>query len=186
MGNVTIQKRGNYYQYKIEVAKVDGKRKFINKSGFKTKEEAIKAGNLAYAEYLNTGLNFKETTISFSDYLDYWYENYCETILKYNTRRTYKTIMDKYLKPELGKYRLSALSSVKLNSFIVELCNKYNYKKSYFNNILKVLKTSFRLATDVFGFIRYNPAMTLKLPKIEDEAEFEKHLYNQDEINTIL
>lgn len=55
MGNVTIQKRGNYYQYKIEVAKVDGKRKFINKSGFETKEEAIKAGNLAYAEYLNTG-----------------------------------------------------------------------------------------------------------------------------------
>ena len=63
---------------------------------------------------------------------------------------------------------------------------KYNYKKSYFNNILKVLKTSFRLATDVFGFIRYNPAITLKLPKIEDEVEFEKHLYNQDEINTIL
>ena len=42
------------------------------------------------------------------------------------------------------------------------------------------------MATDVFGFIRYNPAMTLKLPKIEDEVEFEKHLYNQDEINTIL
>ena len=186
MGNVTIQKRGNYYQYKFEVAKVDGKRKFVNKSGFETKEEAIKAGNLAFAEYLNTGLSFKETTISFSDYLDYWYENYCETTLKYNTRRTYKTIMDKYLKAELGKYRLSALTSVKLNSFIVELCNKYNYKKSYFNNILKVLKTSFRLATDVFGFIRYNPAITLKLPKIEDDIEFEKHLYNQDEINTIL
>ena len=186
MCNVTIQKRGNYYQYKIEVAKVDGKRKFINKSGFETKEEAEKAGNQANAAYQNTGLNFKETTISFSDYLDYWYENYCETTLKYNTRRTYKTIMDKYLKPELGKYRLSALSSVKLNSFLVELCNKYNYKKSYFNNILKVLKTSFRLATDVFGFIRYNPAMTLKLPKIEDEVDFEKHLYNQDDINTIL
>ena len=30
MGNVTIQKRGKYYQYKFEVAKVDGKRKFIN------------------------------------------------------------------------------------------------------------------------------------------------------------
>ena len=186
MGNVTIQKRGKYYQYKFEVAKVDGKRKFVNKSGFDTKDEAIKAGNLAYAEYLNTGLSFKETTISFSDYLDYWYENYCKVGLKYNTRRTYKTIMDKYLKAELGKYRLSALTSVKLNSFIVELCNKYNYKKSYFNNILKVLKSSFRLATDVFGLIRYNPAVTLRLPKIEDEVEFEKYLYNQDEINTIL
>ena len=186
MGNVTIQKRGKYYQYKFEVAKVDGKRKFINKSGFDTKDEAIKAGNIAYTEYLNTGLVFKEKEISFSDYLDYWYENYCEVNLKYNTRRTYKTIMEKYLKPELGKYRLSSLTSVKLNSFIVELCNKYNFKKAYYNNILKVVKNCFRIATDVYGFIRYNPALTLKLPKIEDNNDFKKHLYNKNEVNMIL
>ena len=186
MGNVTIQKRGKYYQYKFEVAKVDGKRKFINKSGFDTKEEAIKAGNIAFTEYLNMGLVFKEKEISFSDYLDYWYENYCEVNLKYNTRRTYKTIMEKYLKPEIGKYRLSSLTSVKLNSFIAELCNKYNFKKAYYNNILKVLKNCFRIATDVYGFIRYNPALTLKLPKIEDSNDFQKHLYNKNEINMIL
>ena len=39
MSNVTIQKRGKYYQYKFEVLKVDNKRKFINKSGFETKDE---------------------------------------------------------------------------------------------------------------------------------------------------
>lgn len=186
MGNVTIQKRGKYYQYKFEVAKVDGKRKFINKSGFDTKDEAIRAGNIAYTEYLNTGLVFKEKEISFNDYLDYWYENYCEVNLKYNTRITYKTIMEKYLKPELGKYRLSSLSSIKLNSFIVELCNKYDFKKAYYNNILKVLKNCFRIATDIYGFIRYNPALTLKLPKIEDNNDFKKHLYNKNEINMIL
>ena len=42
MSNVTIQKRGRFYQYKFEIAKVDGKRKFISKSGFKTKTEAEK------------------------------------------------------------------------------------------------------------------------------------------------
>ena len=135
---------------------------------------------------MNTGLVFKEKEISFSDYLDYWYENYCELNLKYNTRRTYKTIMDKYLKKELGKYRLNAITSVKLNSFIVDLCNRYNYKKSYYSNILKVLKNCFRVATDVYGFIKYNPTITLKLPKIEDNNAFEKHLYNKQEINRIL
>ena len=35
MSNVTIQKRGKYYQYKFEIARVDGKRKFLSKSGFK-------------------------------------------------------------------------------------------------------------------------------------------------------
>lgn len=33
MGNVIIQKRGKYYQYKFEVAKVDGKgRKYLEMS----------------------------------------------------------------------------------------------------------------------------------------------------------
>ena len=112
-------------------------KKFINKSGFDTKDEAIKAGNIAYTEYLNTGLGFKEKENSSNDYLDYWYENYCEINLKYNTRRTYKIIMDKYLKPDLGKYRLSSLISVKINSFIVELCNRYNFKKAYYKLFLQ-------------------------------------------------
>lgn len=34
MANVTIQKRGKYYQYKFEIAKVDGKRKFLSKISY--------------------------------------------------------------------------------------------------------------------------------------------------------
>ena len=47
MGQVNIKKRGNVYQYQFEIARVNGKRKYINKSGFKTKNEAIEAGNKA-------------------------------------------------------------------------------------------------------------------------------------------
>ena len=34
MANVRVMKRGKVYQYQFEIAKVDGKRKYINKSGF--------------------------------------------------------------------------------------------------------------------------------------------------------
>lgn len=73
-----------------------------------------------------------------------------------------------------------------LHNFITELCSKYSFSRSYFKNILKVMKGTFRDATDVYGFIRYNPSLTLKLPKIEDNKEFKKHLYTQDEIDKIL
>ena len=49
---------------------------------------------ILHIQNLNTGLVFIEKENSFSDYLDYWYENYCEVNLKYNTRRTHKTIME--------------------------------------------------------------------------------------------
>lgn len=41
---ISIQKRGKVYQYRFEVARVNGKRKYLSKSGFKTKSQAFTAG----------------------------------------------------------------------------------------------------------------------------------------------
>lgn len=55
---VNIRKRGKVYQYQFEIAKVDGKRKYISKSGFKTKNEALMAGMKVWWIYkwMNTKL----------------------------------------------------------------------------------------------------------------------------------
>lgn len=57
MSNVNIRKRGNKWQYQFEAATVNGKRKQISKSGFRTKKEALEAGTKALAEYNNCGLS---------------------------------------------------------------------------------------------------------------------------------
>lgn len=186
MASVNIKKRGKVYQYQFEIASVKGKRKWITKSGFKTKAEAQEEGNKAYTEYLNAGVPFKECTISYTDYLDYWLNNYCKTNLKYNTIQAYQNIIKNHISPKLGKYRLSTLTSVKLNSFITELCEEKNFAPAYFKNILKVLKGSFRDACDLYGFIKYNPARDLRLPRFDIIREDVKHLYSQEEIDTIL
>lgn len=186
MSSIRIRKRGKSYEYCFDIGKVNNKRKRITKSGFKTKAEAQEAGTVAYEEYIITGVVVKDCQMSYHDYLDFWYENYCKVNLKYTTQEAYKNIIEKYLKPSLGLYRLSAITSVTLHNFLTELCNKYSFSRSYFKNILKVMKGTFREATDVYGFIRYNPSLTLRLPKIEDNNDFEKHLYTQDEIDKIL
>lgn len=186
MGSINIRKRGNVYQYSFEIAKIGGKRKQMTKSGFKTKFEAQQEGTKAYNEYLNTGNTFKENQVSYSDYLDYWIEHYCKSNLKYNTIQTYVTIINKYLKPNIGSYRLTSITSVRLNTFISELCMKHDYSRVYFANILKVLKGSFRDACDVYGLIKYNPALTIRLPKMNKSIEDVKHVYSQEEIEKIL
>lgn len=186
MGSINIRKRGNVYQYSFEIAKIGGKRKQMTKSGFKTKFEAQQQGTKAYNEYLNTGNTFKENQVSYSDYLDYWIEHYCKSNLKYNTIQTYVTIINKYLKPNIGSYRLTSITSVRLNTFISELCMKHDYSRVYFANILKVLKGSFRDACDVYGLIKYNPALTIRLPKMNKSIEDVKHVYSQEEIEKIL
>lgn len=186
MASILVKKRGKVYQYQFEIAPQDGKRKWATKSGFKTKTEALEEGNKALTEYLNAGVPFKETNISYGDYLDYWLDNYCRINLKYSTIQAYSIIIKKHIKPKLGKYRLSSLTSVKLNSFIIETCEENNFSKSYFKNILKVLKGTFRDACDLYGLIKYNPSLTLRLPRLDIEKKDVKHLYTQDEIDLIL
>lgn len=107
---ISIQKRGKVYQYRFEAAKVNGKRKWISKSGFKTKNAAFTAGQRAYEEYQNGGCK-TEAYMSYGDYLDYWLDNYCKVNLKYRTIEEYSVIVNKYLKIYLGHYRLNVITS---------------------------------------------------------------------------
>ena len=97
MSKINIRKRGNYYEYRVEIAPVDGKRQWLSKSGYRTKPEAQEAGVQAYNEYLNAGIPFKSCDLSYSDYLDYWLENYCKNNLRYNTIQTYTLLINKYI-----------------------------------------------------------------------------------------
>ena len=81
---------------------------------------------------------------------------------------------------------MSTITSVTLNNFIIKMCNKYSFSRAYFSNMLKVVKGSFREACNVYGFLKYNPSLTLRLPKMDKVEEDVKHLYTQEEIDKIL
>ena len=118
MSKLNTRKRGKTWQYQFEAAKVEGKRKQITKSGFKTQKEALEAGTIALAEYNNSGLHFEPSEISVSDYFDYWYENYVCLELKINTQKSYKNYIENHIKPSLGIYKLKALTPAQLQNFI--------------------------------------------------------------------
>ena len=53
---MTIRKRNDSWEYRFDIARVNGKRKQISKSGFKTKKECEKEALKALAYYQNGGL----------------------------------------------------------------------------------------------------------------------------------
>ena len=183
---VSVRKRGNVYQYQFDIAPVDGKRKRITKSGFKTKGEAEKAGIIAYNEYTQTGHNFTPSTISYSDYLDYWLKEHCEINLRYHTIRAYSNIIKNHIKPNIGFYRLSQITTSTLQEFINKIYVEKSFSKNFLKKILKVLKTSFAYATDVVGFVKENPALKVKLPKYDVPDPDPAHIFTKEEIDMIL
>ncbi|MBO6233163.1 MAG: tyrosine-type recombinase/integrase [Clostridia bacterium] len=183
---VNVRKRGNVYEYRAEVAPVDGKRKWISKSGYGSKKEAKEAGIKAYNEYLQTGHSFTPSSMSYTDYLDYWMKEHCEINLKYHTIQAYKNIIKNHVKPRIGSYMLSQITTATLQEFVNNIYLEKGFSKSFLKNILKVLKTSFSYATDVVGFIKENPALKVRLPRYDIPESDPAHIFTKEEINMIL
>ena len=182
---VNVRKRGNVYEYNFDVAKIQGKRKQITKSGFKTKAEALKQGTIAYNEYLNTGRKFVSNEVNYSDFLDCWLDNHCKINLKYHTIEAYSNIVKTLLKPNLGFYKLSQITKPTLQDFLNKIYVEKAYSKNFLNNIRKVLKCSFNYAIDN-EYVKVNHAANLKLPKYDEPPKDVAHIFTTEEINTIL
>ena len=124
--------------------------------------------------------------MSYSDYLDYWLENYCHVNLKYHTIQAYSNIIKNHIRPRLGFYRLTQITTSTLQEFINNIYLEKGYSKNFLKNILKVLKTSFGYATDKVGFIKVNPAIKASLPKYDIPEKNPAHIFTNEEINMML
>lgn len=154
------------WEYRFEAAKVDGKRKHISKSGFRTKKEALEAGTKALAEYNTAGLHFEPTEISVSDYLDYYFDQYIKINLKYNTQLNKLSIFENHLKPHFGNYKLKALNASRIQEYANGLKLK-GLSKSSIEGILSSFSAALDYAVEPLHYIAMNPMQYVKLPKIE-------------------
>ena len=141
---------------------VGGKRKKIEKGSFRTKKEAETALAKAIAEYENSGQIFQPSTISVSDYLDFWYAQYCIPNMAENTLLGYRGIIDNHLKPHFGAYRLHALQAAAIQEFVNAL-KRNGYAKSTVGGILSVLSAAMTYAVEPLHYIKDNPCQYVKI-----------------------
>ena len=96
------RKRGKTWSYYFDAAAVGGKRKKMEKGGFRTKKEAEAALANALSEYNRAGMVFEPSHISVSDYLDEWMNQYVKINLSSNTLATYDVLIRTHILPALG------------------------------------------------------------------------------------
>lgn len=161
-----VRKRGTTWSYYFDMGKIEGKRKRKEKGGFRTKKDAEAALAAAINEYNNVGSVFESSEITVSDYLDQWFEMYCQTNLKYNTQVGYLRIIENHLKPKFGTYRLKAVSTAVLQEYANEL-KLHGYSKSHVTGILTTFQAALDYAVEPLHYIAYNPMKSVRYPKIE-------------------
>ena len=159
-----VRKKGNNWYYYFELAKVDGKRKKVERKGGSTKKEAQAALRKAIAEYENSGQIKDSNTISFADYLELWFSSYVMVNCIYNTQINYRACIDNHIKPILGMYKLTSITPEQLQKF---LNNKMinGFSKNSVSNFYGVLSGSLKYAVYPLKYINNNPMQFVKMPK---------------------
>lgn len=168
MAEVTIRKRHKkdgevMYEYRFEIASIDGKRQWKTKCGFKTMTEARREGRAALLAYEQAGQIVLKDRISVADFLSYWMENDCVIELKPTTIKNYRKTVEKILKPKIGSYRLKSLTREILQALIIDLFDQ-GYSYNSLTSIKGVLTKSMNFALDNH-YIATSPAVRLKIPK---------------------
>lgn len=155
------RKRGSKWEYLFEVARVNGKRKSISKSGFRTKAEAVKAGTQAMHEYMNSGSVFTPSEMSMTDFLEEWLEA-SRTQWKASTYQGYAKQVRSYIEPRLGGYYLKSISAKIIQQYLNDLFNE-GFSRNTLTNVKGRLTGSMDWAVRM-EYIKYNPAKSTRLP----------------------
>lgn len=158
-------KHGKTYEYRFEIASVDGNRKWSSKGGFLSEQEARKAGIQALKNYRLCGLPERTASMSYADFLDEWMENECKYNLKETTLLNYRKRIKNHIKPELGAYQIGRITREKLQKFLQKKHDD-GYSKNTLSTLRGILSKSMTYAAEN-GIIQASPAGNLKIPRCE-------------------
>lgn len=165
-----IRQKGKSWYYSFETAKINGKRHRIERYGGTTSKEANAALRQALKDYHDGGKKPIDSSMSYNDYLDYWYENFVQKKLKYNTQMNYLNVINKYLKPNLGIYYLKNLNPAMLDEYSQSLL-ELGLADHTMQIIVSVLKKSIRMAVYPYELIKNDPSSYVSYPKRPESVD---------------
>lgn len=188
MAGISARKRGKTWSYSFEAAKIDGRRKRIEKGGFRTKKEALEAGAKAKAEYDNAGKVFHPSEVSLADYLNYWLENHVKKNLSHRTYLDYESKARIHIKPSIGHYRLCSIEADVIQNWIDDIKLK-GYSISMVKNILACLSGALNYAVMPLRYIKSNPCNYVKLSRLKEDPrlkEKREYICSKEDWNRII
>ena len=180
----SVKKRGNVYQYVVDVGRdpFTGKRKQKTKGSFKRKKDAQAALNKVLNEIDVQGYIEPSKEI-FSSFIESWFTSHYEKRIKETTAANIQSLINKHLIREnpFADKPLSKITTEDIDAFY-NLKIDEEYSSSYIRKMHQILNQAFNQAVK-WKRIKYNPVIDADPPAVTKE---EMKIWSYDEINTFL
>lgn len=140
-GSIRKRKK-NAWSYRIDLGFVDGKRKQVEKGGFKTEREAVKAMQDALYHLNNTGDYVENKKISFHTVYEEFIEREGKATRAYATLKKYDSLYRNHIKEPFGPLYVYKISDTMIIDFLNLKRQKYSeeYVKGFYKFFNVVLR----------------------------------------------
>lgn len=115
MSIIRTRKRGNTYSYSFEAGKtLLGRRKVVEKGGFKTEKEAMTAGMDAYISWQHGDIGITSERITLGEFIEEFLEARKDEF-RGSTVGVYRGIARNHVNPILGRYPVQDITPLMVN-----------------------------------------------------------------------
>ena len=180
--NGTLRERNGKWYYRIDLGKVNGKRKQIERGSFKSSKEAKAAMQLAMSEILQNGSIKENKDITVSEVFESFITNEAPITRKHATIVRYQSIYNNHI-TRIGDCIIGKLTKQDLQEFITKLVTEYNLSNDYVKSIYNFLVVLWNYA-DENKYLMENVIVKVKPPK-EYRSVQDIKIYTLDEIKMI-
>lgn len=149
----SFRKRGEFWEYRFKVKNIDGTKREVTQSGFRTRKEAQIAASMRETELIQGG-SIDGGLKVFAEYFEQWYYLYKESNLAPKTQKNYK-ISIKIAHDYFKKLRIKDITEDVYQKFL----NDYGSTRA--KETVEKAHTHFKQALKRAvkkGYIRYSPA----------------------------
>ncbi|EGD51740.1 integrase family protein [Thermoanaerobacter ethanolicus JW 200] len=140
----------------------NGKRKYHNKTIYGSKKDAEKY-KIEKLNEINKGIFVEPANITLKEYLDEWIKTSLKGRVKATTYQSYVKIIELYIKPVLGDYKISKLNPLLIQDMLTNMMNK-NLSARTIRYTHTILKNALNQAVK-WQIISNNPCNNVDLPK---------------------
>lgn len=164
-GAGTIRKRADgRWKARFTVGFDPGSGKQVQKSIYGKTQKEVREKLAQVTTELDEGTYMEPAKDTVEEWLDTWMETYVRYSVKPYTVDAYKRNCDNYIKPALGKVRLSALTAPQIQRFYNSLLTEKRLSPKTVKNIHGTFHRALGQAMKL-GMIRSNPTDLCDLPK---------------------
>ena len=126
----------------------------------------------------------RQNSMTFTEFSQMFIDKYAKNNLSDTTVINYGYQLNKYILPELGKYKLSKLKRLHVQDFANKLLNEYNLSTKTIKNYIKLISSILEKAIQ-WDYLHENVAKYVTIPKNYNKPKKEQEIYNNEEIKLL-